>query len=351
MQIDRKFLVKTALAAVIVVLVVVGALILWYGRTYFLLAFAGLLMALTLRGAADWLSDKTRAPAWTTLPLLITAITGVIVLLSWLAAPNLVSQIDRMVEVLPQSLEQLEGQLRDYSWGQQLLETVPTDGIWASNPDPLARVTGVFSTTLGFVANVLIILFLGLFIAISPGHYFEGVLKLVPMAWRPRAKDVLAETAQTLRRWVVGRLVSMLFVGLSTGVILAVLGVPLALSLATVATLLTFVPYLGPITSAIPTVLIALFEDPMLALWVLVAYTAIQMVEGYILTPIVQSRAVSVPPALLLSGQVLFGLLFGLLGVVLATPVTAAALVLVRRFYVEDALGDRLEDHAEGAGD
>ncbi len=338
---DRRYALKALTAAATVAVVVVGLLVLWYGRTFFLLGFAGLLLAVTLRGASDWISRRTRFPPLLSLALLVVGITGGFVLIGWFATPNLVDQLDRMMEVLPRSLERLEEQVGQYAWGRALLEAAPTEQLWSGNPDPLARVTGVFSTTLGFFADLLIILFLGLFIAISPQRYFRGALRLVPQARRERVAGVLIETGRTLRRWVWGRLIAMFFVGIATAVALFVLDVPLAISLASLATILTFVPYLGPITSAVPTVLVALLEDPMLALWVLIIYAGIQLVEGYVVTPLVQSRAVSVPPALLLSAQVLFGLLFGLLGVALATPIAAAAMVLVRRFYVEDVLGDR----------
>ena len=107
-----------------------------------------------------------------------------------------------------------------------------------------------------------------------------------------------------------------------------------------VAFLLTFIPFIGPLLSAIPVVLVAFSEGPATALYALLLYSAIQMLEGYVLTPNVQRRSVSLPPALTIAAQVLLGVLVGALGVVLATPLAATGLVVVNKLYVREVLGD-----------
>jgi predicted PurR-regulated permease PerM len=116
--------------------------------------------------------------------------------------------------------------------------------------------------------------------------------------------------------------------------------VPLALILAVVAFLLTFIPFIGPLLSAIPVVLVAFSAGPATALDALLLYSAIQMLEGYVLTPNVQRRSVSLPPALTIAAQVLLGVLVGALGVILATPLAATGLVVVKELYVREVLGD-----------
>jgi len=139
---------------------------------------------------------------------------------------------------------------------------------------------------------------------------------------------------------MVGQLISMTAVGLSSYLGLRLLGVPLALTLAVVAFLLTFIPFIGPLLSGIPVVLVAFSQSPTLALYALLLYTAIQLFEGYVLTPNVQRRSVSLPPALTIAAQVLLGVLVGALGVTLATPLAAAGMVVVNRLYVEEVLED-----------
>jgi predicted PurR-regulated permease PerM len=139
----------------------------------------------------------------------------------------------------------------------------------------------------------------------------------------------------------MGQLLLMSAVAVVTGIGLAALDVPLALALALLAGLLEFIPYIGPLVAAVPALLVALGESPALAGWVLLLYIGIQAVEGNLLQPLVQQRAVYLAPALILLGQLVFGILAGPLGIVLATPLAASALVTVRMLYIEDVLGEK----------
>src|SRR6185295_16753182 len=116
-------------------------------------------------------------------------------------------------------------------------------------------------------------------------------------------------------------------------------GVPLWLPLGLLAALLNFIPNFGPVIAAVPAVLIALADNPAKAAWVVALSVAAQNLEGYLITPLVQRRAVEMPPALTILSQVLMGLLLGPLGVILAAPMTAAAIVVLKMLYVEDTLG------------
>ena len=153
-------------------------------------------------------------------------------------------------------------------------------------------------------------------------------------------RDVLDAVGDTLRRWLVGRALLMVINGVCTAAGLWLLGIPLALTLGTIAGLLNFVPNIGPIIAGVPAVLIAWTHGPMPAFYVLLLYVALQSLDGYVLTPLIQQRTVSLAPALTIAVQVLFGVLAGTMGLLLATPVTAATLVLVRKLYLEDVLGD-----------
>jgi predicted PurR-regulated permease PerM len=141
-----------------------------------------------------------------------------------------------------------------------------------------------------------------------------------------------------LARWLLGKLCLMCFVGLFTAVGLWLLGIPLVLSLALLAAALDFIPNIGPIVSAIPALLLALLSGPASALWVALLYLSVQFIESYILAPLVQHRAVSLPPALLISAQVILPMLFGFPGLLLATPITVLLLVVVRKLYIESVL-------------
>ncbi len=205
----------------------------------------------------------------------------------------------------------------------------------------VGRVTGVFSSTLGIAANIVLVAFIGLYLAVAPGTYITGLLRLFPKQRRARMTGVLESVGETLRRWLVGRAILMVVNGVLTAVGLWLLGIPLALTLGVIAGLLNFVPNIGPIIAGVPAVLIAWTVGPMPALYVLLLYIALQSLDGYVLTPLIQQRTVSLAPALTMTAQLLFGVLAGTMGLLLATPLTAAAMVFVRKLYLEDVLGEQ----------
>lgn len=169
----------------------------------------------------------------------------------------------------------------------------------------------------------------------------RGLLKLIPLGYRPRAAEVLDESGSTLRAWLLAKLLEMLLIGVLTTLGLWLLGIQLALVLGLIAGLLSFIPNIGPVLAVIPALLLASLEGGRTVLYVAALYLFIQALESYVFTPWMQQRIVSVPPALTIAVQLLFGLLAGTLGLLLATPLAAVGMVLVRMLYVEDLLGDR----------
>jgi predicted PurR-regulated permease PerM len=202
---------------------------------------------------------------------------------------------------------------------------------------------GLLATTFGAITSAFIILFVGLYLSFSPRYYVNGLLHLIPERSRNRADQVFQALDYTLGRWLIGRFIEMLMISVFTYLGLLLLDIPLALMLATLAGILTFIPNIGPVISAIPAILLAFTQSPMTAFYVVLLYVVIQTIESYLITPLIQKRAVSLPPVLTLSSQVVLGSTLGLLGLILATPLTAAALVLVKLIYVENVLGDNAE--------
>ena len=201
------------------------------------------------------------------------------------------------------------------------------------------------------VTGFVVVCVPSVFLAIDPQLYVAGLMRLVAPPRRARVREVLEAVASARRWWLVGRFSAMAAVPVLTFGGLFALGVPLAVVLAVIAGVLTFVPYLGPLLAA---VLIGFAESSELALWVAGLALTVQLLENNLLTPLVQQRAVSLPPAVLIVAQLLLGALFGLLGLLLATPVAVAAIVLCQAFYVQDVLGDSVRllraDHWRSGG-
>jgi predicted PurR-regulated permease PerM len=304
-----------------------------------LLVFAGVLLAIFLRGTSGWLSRHTRLPAGWALAVVLVTLAGLVALSAWLMAPSIATQIDELTRRVPEAADRLSNRLEHYGWGRKLVSQV-TDWNLPALRRTLAGATSFLSTSAGVVTSFVVFLFVGLFLAIDPSAYRRGVLRLVPIRKRARAAVVLDEVGGVLGQWLLGKFLSMAVVGGLTYGGLALLGIPLAPTLALLAALLTFIPYVGPLLALVPAILLGWLEGPTQAGYVFALYMGIQLVESYLLTPLVQKRTVSLPPALTIVSQVVMGTLIGGLGIVLATPLAAALLVVVKRAYVQDALGD-----------
>ena len=339
---DSKLIRTVKFAVVAAVL----AGILFIAGEILLLIFAGVLFGVFLAGLAAWVSGFSRlSHGWSLLVVCLILAVTIGATLS-LIAPSIAEQFDELSTQLPRAVEKLQSEIRRYSWGDAMLEDAEPKKAMQNSSVVFSRATSVVSGLIGALTSLIIILFVGLYGAAEPGTYQKGFIFLVPRHRRRRAAEVIAEIGDTLQWWLIGKFISMAIIGVLTTVSLWLIGVPLALGLGTIAALLTFIPNIGPILSAVPAVLLGLMEGPLQAAYIAALYVAIQTVESYLITPLIQRRTISLPPGLTLSAQVLFGSLFGGIGVALATPITAAGLVAIKRFYVEDVLGDVLEDQS-----
>jgi predicted PurR-regulated permease PerM len=181
-------------------------------------------------------------------------------------------------------------------------------------------------------------LVMAIYLAVSPAIYVNGLVRLMPLAARERTANALEACGQAVSRWLLGQSISMLFVGSSTALGLWLLGVPLAFSVGVLSGLLAFIPFFGAIASGLLAVLLGFMQGPQVALYVAILAIAIQQVEGNVLMPFVQRWAVNLPPVLGIAAAVMFGVLFGLMGVLLATPAMVVLMVLVQRLYIDAVL-------------
>lgn len=306
-----------------------------------LYVFAGVLLAVLLRGLSTRLSEHTRLPLGLSLALVILLIIAGIAAAGYLLAPRTSEQLNQLATQLPVELQRIETPLEQSAWGKSLLSHFqPGAGGSAETQAMVGRVFGVASGTVDVIAAFVIVIFIGLYLAADPGTYLAGALRLVPPPRRPRISEVLHEIASILRWWLIGRILSMTIIAVLSAIGLWLLGIPLALILGILAGLLAFVPYVGSVTAAVPAILIGLAQSPQRALYVILLYLGIHLVEGYILVPLMQRRMVHMPPALTLAAQVIMGTLFGIVGLALATPLVAGSIAALRMLYVEDVLHD-----------
>lgn len=345
---DIQYVYRVAVAFGIGALFLFLIAMVWIAGHVLLVVFAGILLAVLLNGAstrlAQWL-PISRNLALAIVLLLLTLILGSA---GYYLAPQVAAQIDPLLNTLPASLQQLRATLEQYAWMNEILQSVPPPGeIISSVSGMLMQARVIFTGALGVIANIVIIIFLGIYLAAQPQIYISGFLKLFPIKHRARGKEVFAELGSTLELWLFGKSLSMIVVGVTTAIGLTLLGVPLAVTLGVIAGLLDFIPYLGPVMAGVPAILMAFSESPTLAFYVFLLFVAIQTGESYLLSPLVDRKTVMLPPALTITMQVLFAVPFGLLGVALASPMTAAILVLVAMLYVQEVLDDPVKTPSE----
>jgi len=332
--------VGIAVGVTVVVLLLTGLLGTAFG--VFLRVLAALLIALPLRAGAGWLHRRTRLPEGLALAAVALGVLGALAGVGWLFWARIGGQVGQLQDQLPQAFRDLQARAAGTRWGEWLAgEKLDFGQLTGGGSAWLGRATGIFSTTIGVLADFYVIVFLAVFIVIQPQLYRAGLVMLVPKAGRSRAHEVLDQVGQTLVRWVLGQLFSMTAVGVLTALGLWALGMPLVATLALFTGLITFIPNLGPIISMVPAVLLALLNGgPQQALYVVLLYLGVQAIESNVLTPLVQKKLISMPPALILIAQLVIGSFAGILGLMLATPIMAIVIVLVKMLYVRDVLGD-----------
>jgi predicted PurR-regulated permease PerM len=306
----------------------------------FLLAFAGVLLGVFLHGLSDWLRQHSGLGYHWSLAAVVVSLLVLLGLAGWLLGAQISAQVSQLVQALPESLNQLRSQLERYPWGKWILSQAPDSGSLLGQGDALSRVTGFASSVLSVIGGIAVIVFVGLYAAVEPGFYRRGVEHLVPPARRGRAREVHAALGHALRWWLVARLASMSVVGILVSIGLTLLGIPMALALGLLAFFLVIIPNIGPVLAAVPAILVAWSQGSTQALSVLGLYVGIEIVESYVLLPVIERRTVRLPPALSILNIVLFGMVGGVLGAVVASPLLVAGMVLVKMLYVEDTLGD-----------
>lgn len=313
-------------------------LVVWLLSDIALLIFLAALIAVMLRGVADWAAQRTGAPQLAMVAAIAIAVIALALGLVYFIGPRLFGQTQALWTQLNQTFDQLRDTYGGTPWGKAIFQHFsPPEAV---QTHLVSSVGTVATTTIGAVASAFILIVTALYFAISPDMYVDGNVRLFPLRHRPRAVTVMRDIGTMLRRWSLGQLIDMCVVGVLTGIGLFLLGVPLALALAVLAGLFTFVPYFGAIAAAIPAALVAFTVSWQTSLWVVVIFLLCHGIEGYLVAPIVQRNTADLPPALTILSMTVLGTLFGPLGVILGTPVAAAGLVVVREVYVGDVLGD-----------
>ncbi len=314
---------------------------LWALADAFVTIILAIIFAVLLRGLGNWLSRHTGI--WPAVSVMIVFLLLVVLVcgLAYWAGPRFVNEGQQLWNEVSSSLGNISTLFMHHGGSgggtSNPVSALTSSGQTGNIADLLKFVA---TSAVGFCAAVLVIVATGVYLAISPEMYVNGVAHLTPLWYQARTRDVMIEMGEAMQGWMLGQLIDMIVVGLVVAAGLTIAGTPLAGVLAIVAGVCTFIPYFGTIISAVPAVIVGFTTGITGAVAVIVVFVVAHVIEGYVVAPFVQRRTVHLPPALTLFSFVIMVALFSIFGVLIATPLMACLMVGVARVYVEDILGD-----------
>jgi predicted PurR-regulated permease PerM len=308
-----RLVLKSLVAAALLGLLVLALLRL---LDLLILVFGAVVVATLLRGFADAIERRTPLNSRWSLAAALLAVVAVFAAVGWLFGSQLQTDLGAVASTLRNSWDGLRAGIAGFPGGKDVAAAmrdarVPTE-------DFVPKLVGALNWLTTVAIDLVVVLFGIVFIAADPALYRKGL---------------------ALRQWVVGLFVVMVFIGLFCGFGLWLVGTPSAAGLGLIAGLFELIPYLGPIISAVPVALVAATNGPE-TLWLAMAVMlAVHWVEAALVSPLVQKKVVSLPPAVSVFGVIAGGMLFGPVGLIFASPLLVVAMVLVKRLWIEEALG------------
>ena len=347
--------------------------LLWVAREVFLTAFLGVLFGLAVGAGADRLT-RYRIRRGIGAALIVFATIGALVLTGAVIAPTLQEQGAELRQRIPEAVDRLEAWMDErpgiaglFLGGSAVAARSDTTAPLAARAESVAvavdtasaqrvptlrqrisqQLGGVtrylfpfLSSTIAVFAGLFLIIVLSVYVGADPASYRVGLMALFPPEARPRAGIVLARVATVLRKWLVTQMIAMLVIFIVTTLALLMLHVKAAVALGVIAGILEFIPTIGPILSAVPGVAMGFLDSPEKALYVALAYLAIQQLEGHLLIPILMKEGMDLPPALTIVTQAVMALLFGFIGLMVAVPLLAAIIVPIKMLYMQSMVPD-----------
>lgn len=338
---------------------VVLVLALWQIRTILMLSVAAVMLTVF---ATIPVRQFMKLGLSRGLSILLSIVAGIVVLtiVFMLIFPTLWEQFRVLAtDIIPLGLEQLiarwnSGELfAQIPFGQEVLSGIVIDEQFLTQAatqiaTALGQLGGSVVPLLGDVAagilSVLIIIFLCLYLLAEPERYINGVIYMTPLWYRDRMRYIMDRLDHTIRAWLKVTGVSMVVVGIGTSIGLALLGIQQWAALGVLAGVLSFIPNFGPLIALIPSVAVAVIQAPNAVLLTVLVIYGVSFLQSQVVGPILANENMNLAPVLILVGQIVFGVFFGFLGIMLAVPLTAIAVVLVSEIYVKDVLGDTRGD-------
>jgi predicted PurR-regulated permease PerM len=315
-----------------------------------LLVFIAVLCAVYLSAITDVLERRFRLARWLGLTVAVLATLAAVVGIGALLVPPVIDQTQALISGLPQTLTNIQNEIarwaREYPVLRSTVLADPSSGLVARLiEDAAAFLRGSilpYVTAGGklFIEGASVVV-MALYLARQPRLYRDGILSLVSPKHRPVAARILDDVGATLRAWVVGQLLAMMVLAMLTALGLWALGVPYWLAFGIFTGLVAVVPFFGTLVSTLlPALFVVGTGDWWRVLAVIVLGVVVHVVEANVVVPRIMQRQVSLPPVLTIASVLTMGTLIGVVGLVVAVPVLAVTMVVVRHVVQGEIYGD-----------
>ncbi|ALG62305.1 permease [Citromicrobium sp. JL31] len=303
-----------------------------------LVIFAALVFASMIDGGARLIGRYLPIPRTLRIVMVLLLAIAFLVWLGYFAGSQIAEQAATLPAIVEKQLNEIIALAQQNGMQVSLSDAQSMANQVVSGVGTVTRAIGGIA---GIIGTTAIILIIGIYVALEPNLYERGVEWMAPRGERSELRKTLAEMALTLRRLMAGRIVGMVFEGFFTWVALEMFGVPMAALLGILTGLLAFIPNIGAVVSGLLMATVGFSVSVETGLAAVAIYFVVQTFDGYVVIPMIARKTVDLPPALVLGAQLIMGLLFGIIGLLLADPLLAMLKVaLVRRSEANQAAQD-----------
>lgn len=319
-----------------------------------IIVFLAIILAVYLDAVSGFLQRRVGMPRTIGLTAAVALTIGGLVGVVFLIAPAVTSQVQDLVTNLPQFLADLDQTIDRLFRNIPVLRRGVTEG---AGPGLLAtslnELVGVLRGAvvpylkggIELIIEVVSVFVMALYLARNPSIYVEGVVALVPPERRPLARVILYDLKLTLHAWVIGQLIAMVVLALLTTLGLWLLGIPYFLAFGVFAGVAAIVPFFGTLFSTLIPALFALgVAGVAKGIAVALLGVGVHLIEANFVAPVVMERQVNLPPVITIAGVLLIGKLFGLAGLIVAVPILAFVMVLIRHVLIGEVYGDTVSE-------
>jgi len=321
--------------SLLVLVIVLAPILIWYLFDIILIIMGAILVAILIQLVAEPFTAWLKLPPTAALALSTIVIVVVFGGAGYAFGTRISGELQDVIQRASSGQNSIVDAIRHSDLGNFALSHIQAQQFSLAD-----IIKGAFSLSAGLIEGIVVIVVAGLYFAIQPDLYRQGLLQLFPPPWHPNAEETIKDIGNSLRLWLLGQLIQMAAVGVLSTLAVWLIGLPSPLALGLIAAVAEFVPYAGPILAAIPAVLVAAAQGIDAVILTALAYAFIHQIEGHMLAPFIQRYMVFIPPAVMLLSIVAIGFLFGTLAIIFASPITVVVFVLVKKLYVRDGLGE-----------